>query len=362
MIGYENSTPEGRLLMESVGMDLDKRKAEILIAVVKNYIKTAEPVSSQTIVAEYGFNLSSATVRHELAALESMGYLTHPHTSAGRVPTDKGYRFFVNSIKELGSSMMNRVNHLRTLYQRRDVEIEKLLKDTADLLASVTRHVALIMAPSIQTSTFKHLELLPIGEKLAMMVLITGTGRILKKVFQYPSAFNSLDLQRVAGLFNARFSGIDMEKIEGADIALSSSDLLLRPLVNQVRGILAQETTGFEEERVFLSGTSFMLQQPEFYDMSEVQSILDILEREYFLLNLLRDKLSENKIVVKIGSEIERDELRHCSFVLTNYKFRGRRSGTVGVIGPTRMDYPRVISTIHFFEKSLTEYLNSFQV
>lgn len=341
-------------------MKLDERKARILDMVITHYVKTAEPVSSQVMVENYGFELSSATMRNEMAQMEALGLLYHPHTSSGRVPTDLGYRYFVNNIKTASLDASGYFRVISSIYLKCGREIERILKDIVELLASTTNSISIVIAPSIRSYVLKHIEILSVDEESTILVLITTSGDVLKRQFNRSRIFNALDLQRAANILNAAFDGLEISKIKTADLRISESDHGLLPLINYLMSEITECVMDFEEKRILTHVTSEIFKQPEFDDLRKIRSLLEILEQKYYLMDLADRKISESEVLVKIGQENEITEMQNLSFVATHFKYRGFPTGAIGVIGPKRMDYPKVISAIKYVGQSLSDYLSSF--
>jgi heat-inducible transcriptional repressor len=338
---------------------LDERKARILNIIITHYVRTAEPVSSQVLVEKYGFELSSATIRNEMAQLEAMGLLYHPHTSSGRIPTDLGYRFFVNNIKTTSSDASGYFHVISSIYLRCGREIERILKDIVELLASSTNSMSIVIAPSIKSYVLKHVEVLSVDEERTMLVLITTSGDVLKKQFNRSRIFNALDLQRATNILNAAFNGLEISMVRKTDLHISESDYGLLPLVNQLMSEVSECVGDFEEKRIFTHVASEIFKEPEFDDLKKIRSLLEILEQKYYLMNIVDRKISRSEVLVKIGQENEITEMQNLSFVATHFNYRGFPTGAIGVIGPKRMDYPRVISAIKYVGQSLSDYLSS---
>jgi len=341
-------------------MKLDKRKVKILNTIIAHYVRTADPVSSQVLVEKYGFEISSATLRNEMAQMEALGLLCHPHTSSGRVPTDLGYRCFVDSIKNASLDASGYFQVISSIYLKCGREIEKILKDIVELLASLTNSLSIVVAPSIRSCILKHVEILTVDEEGTILVLITTSGDVLKRQFKRSKIFNALDLQRVTNILNAAFSGLEISMIRSADLRISEKDSMLLPLVNQLMSEIYECVMEFEEKRIFTHLTSEIFEQPEFDDLKKIRSLLEILEQKYHLIDIVNSKISESEVLVNIGLENEITEMQNLSFVATHFKYRGFPTGAIGVIGLKRMDYPKVISAIRYVGQSLSEYLSSF--
>ncbi|MBM3708188.1 MAG: heat-inducible transcription repressor HrcA [Actinobacteria bacterium] len=335
-------------------MRLTDRKKEILKEVVSKFIESAEPISSQNIAENTGLELSPATIRKEMAELEDMGYLTHPHTSAGRIPSDKGYRFFVdnfikNKIKISSDSQkaLARIN----LDVDKDMELESVLQKSSQQLARLTSYLSMIVAPAVFQSRFRHLEILKFNGGNLLLVLITDIGRVFKRNFIIEGVYNTLDFQSVSNILNQQLRDKNISDIDYSILKISENNSYLIQLIKKIIEIIkscGQETMLYN--RIFIHGTSSVLNQPDFIDLKKIQRILSIIENEYLLLNLLLDISGDDEgLIVKIGSEIFKEGPDDLSLVASKYKIYEHSTGAIGVLGPKRMDYYRVIGIIGAF-------------
>lgn len=344
-------------------MKFTERKMEILKEVIDRFIAKADPISSRNIAQGSEFDLSSATIRKEMAELEVMGYLTHPHTSAGRTPTDKGYRFYVDNVikEELDLSADDGESSPGLdITISKDMEIETILQKSAEVLAKFTNYLSMIVAPTIQQSKFKHIELLKFHGGNLLMVLITDTGRVYKRSFVLRGKYTDLDLQGVTNILNSQLRDKNIIDIGIEDIKIQKGDSYLILLVNKIIEMIKEcIKEDFHYNRIFIHGTSVILKQPEFIDLKKIQNILRVIENEYLLIKLLMDFSRDKDFIVKIGSELFEEGTEDLSLIASKYKIYGNSTGAIGVLGPKRMDYGRVIRNLNLFRKNLTEIFNS---
>jgi heat-inducible transcriptional repressor len=344
-------------------MRFTNRKKHILQEVVTRFIQEAEPVSSARIASGLDLDISPATIRKEMNDLEEMGYLTHPHTSAGRIPTDMGYRFYVDNItgRELNPLVQRdeSLPDIRTVISK-SMGIENVLKQSAEMLAKITNYLSMIVAPSIYQSRFKHLELLKLEGVDHLMILITDTGRVYKRNFRLEGDFNDLDLQSAAGVINTKLRDKSIMDIEAVDIKENSPDANLVLLVNRILHLVK----GCMEEnvlynRIFVHGTSVIMKQPEFIDIKNIRQVLNLVENEYLLMKMLMDFTDDKIFMVKIGEELSNEGSNNLSLIASKYRIKGNASGTIGILGPRRMDYSRVMNILDIFRNSLFEVFDS---
>ena len=344
-------------------MEFTGRKIEILKEVVGRFIAKADPVSSKRIAQDSEFDLSSATIRKEMAELEEMGYLTHPHTSAGRTPTDKGYRFYVDNVIKEQMELDTNDNKSELTFDMaigKDMEIEMVLQRSAEMLARFTNYLSLVVAPTIQQSRFKHIELLKFNGGNLLMVLITDTGRVYKRNSVLTGKYTELDLQGAANVLNVQLRDKIITDIDMEDVKIHKGDSYLILLVNKIIELIKDcIKEDFQHNRIFMHGASVILQQPEFIDLKKIQNVLKVIENEYLLMKLLSDFSRDREFVVKIGTELFEEGTEDLSLIASKYKIYGNSTGAIGILGPKRMDYSRVIRNLDLFRKNLTEIFSS---
>lgn len=340
---------------------LGGRKKLILYAAVNDYIHTSEPAASKHLVERYDLNISSATVRHELITLEMMGYLVQPHTSAGRIPTEAGYRFYIEALAGQDGLSMGEQEAVQHAFTTLNKEIEDLMRETSRLLSQLTNYAALVFAPPLRKSILKHIDLLFLAPESVLLVLITSTGRVAKRVINLKLKMDSEDLSRVEAVLNAKLSGLGFDEISRksrveAGLFFRQQIELVELVVEQIIECLAQE----EKERFYLGGTANLLAQPEFGNPEKLQAVMNVLERGYALLRFLNEALDIKSVLVKIGSDNKALGIDNCSLVAANYQVGGEFLGTIGILGPTRMDYARSISAVECVARSLSKALEDF--
>ena len=343
-------------------MKFSSRKKEILKQVIHNFIEKAEPVSSQMLVENLKNKISSATIRKEMADLEDMGYLSHPHTSAGRIPTDAGYRYYVDSvIFNDEKSMIAQKNQLAPLNLpvNREMDLETILQLSTETLSKFTNYLSMIVAPEINQTRLRHIELLKFENNDYLFVLITDSGRVYKKRFSIAGGYNDLDLQRITNILNSQARGRLIYDINFENtIKIAENEKYLVFLINKVIDMIKScEVDLNSYNRIFIRGTFCIFKDPEFLDFNKVKKIMDVLENEYLLMKILLNYSGENEINVKIGSEIYGSETNDFSLVASKYKINGNLSGSIGVLGPKRMNYLKVINILSRFSTKLTDLL-----
>ncbi|MPZ69811.1 MAG: heat-inducible transcription repressor HrcA [Actinobacteria bacterium] len=330
------------------GEPLDDRKATILRAIVSYYVTAGEPVGSKTLVEQYGLGVSSATVRNEMVALEELGYIHQPHTSAGRIPTDRGYRYFVNAYAAGAKLPSAETKQIQTFYDEARWELEDALRQTAGLLSNMTNHAALVFSPALDRSVARHVELVGLGGDRAMVVIVSDSGRVENHVVRVPEDIDDGELDRTAAILNGLVVGKPLESVAQTILgAVEGIPLEFRDAATRVGTVLESALAAHEGERVFLEGTSNMVDEHKFSDLETVRQVIGALEHRRILLELLAEGLSVDSMSVRIGSENLIEEMQHCAVITAPYGSEGVVLGTLGVVGPTRMDYRRSIAAVY---------------
>jgi heat-inducible transcriptional repressor len=326
---------------------LDARKAAILRAIISHYVRFGEPVGSKTIVERFPLRVSPATVRNEMAALEDAGFIFQPHTSAGRIPTDAGYRYFVDEWTTDSRLPAIEARRVRSFFGEPRWELEDALRQTASLLCSLTDHAAVVFAPSLDRSIVKHVELVGLGGDRAMFVLVTNTGRVENHVILISESMDEVQLDQTAEMLNRVIVGVPLENVARTITeSLDRFPLELRDTVARVASVLDEEIAKEESERVFLDGTSKIVDEHKFTDLETVRQVIGALEHRRVLLELVADALAVDRISVRIGSENDIEEMHSCAVITAPYG-EGRSVGSLGIVGPTRMDYRRTIAAVN---------------
>ena len=338
---------------------LGDRRAQILRALVSYYVTSGEPVGSKTLVDRYRLNVSAATVRNELAALEEAGLIRQPHTSAGRIPTDAGYRYFVDRFAGDGKLPDKEAQKVRSFFVEPRWELEDALRQTASLLSTLTDHAAVVFAPATQSSTVRHLELVSLPSERAMVVLVTDTGRVENHVIKVDPSISDAQLADMAAVLNKSIVGVHLDQVPST-IAKNIGEVApeQRELAVGIAAVLADGLADHEAERMFLEGTSNIVDEQKFSDLETVRQVIEALEHRRLLLEVLADAFSIESISVRIGAENELSEMQACSVIAAPYGVQGNALGSLGVVGPTRMDYRRTIAAVHEVASSLGRMLS----
>jgi len=340
-------------------LTLDDRKNKVLQAVIEDYVATAEPVGSRTIARKYHLGVSPATIRNEMSDLEELGFLEQPHTSAGRIPSDKGYRYYVDCLMESKSVSAAEEDLIHRTFERKIREIDTLVRETARLLSDTTHLTTVISGPQLQKAHFKDLRLVPLGDGKAVLVYITDSGFIENQVVEIPLQVTMLEMQRVSEVLTDQLRGHTVDSLPRAAIRTLNQELRqYGALLEQTLQFLVPNLEPGDKHRVYLGGTTHMLNQPEFRDVDKVRSLFTLLEDENAVAKVLSSVEGSDRPVVQIGEEIKVRELTDCSVISAIYSLGEDVMGRVGVIGPKRMEYARVVSLMSAVTKHLEEAVN----
>ena len=326
---------------------LDERKKAILRAIVREYISTAQPVGSTLIASAPGVSVSSATVRNEMAVLEQEGYLVQPHTSAGRVPTDKGYRFFVDHITEPSHLDDTATQRVGEFFETTHGRLEEMLHQTSNLLAQLTHHAALVVGPPVDRATVRSVQLVRLSERVGVVVAVLSNGAVENQTVDLPDDISDVRIGAASAHLQKALAG---RALELASIA-PSGDAVVDELC---AGALAALVVDAHREPVYVGGTAVVAQA--FDAVETVRSVLHTLEQQYVVVSLMRDVLSRG-LTVAIGTEHGVEPLAACSVVVAPVVVEGQHVGSVGVLGPTRMNYPQALATVEVVSDRLGRHL-----
>lgn len=334
---------------------MDDRKSKVLQAIIEDYVATAEPVGSRTIARKYNLGVSPATIRNEMSDLEELGYLEQPHTSAGRIPSDMGYRYYVDCLMQSQEVTPAEHDLIRRTFERKAREVETLLRETARLLSDATHLTSVISGPQIEQAIFKELRLVPLGGDKVVLIYVTDSGFVENQVLDMPVEVTMLELQRVSDLLNEQLRGQRVEALSRSAIQALQRELAKYGLLlEQALQFLDQRMEPGDRHRLYLGGTTHMLNQPEFRDVDKLRNLLTLLEHEDVVADVLGAR-SASPMAIQIGEEIQVKELTDCSIVSATYRLGDQVLGRMGVIGPKRMEYGRVVGVMNAVTKHLSD-------
>ena len=337
--------------------ELTERQKTLLMLVIRDYIEMAQPVGSKALVERYHLDLSSATVRNELSSLDEMGYLRQPHTSAGRVPTEEGYRFFVGQMMhqaELPEAIQHTITH--QFYQARP-DVDQWMTLAASILAHQSRAVSVVTAPHAEQVRFKHVELISTQGRQVLMVMVMAGGEVSQQILTLAEPVSQEQLSQTAARLNGVLAGLTLEGIAAVSNRTETLDQDILTIINQDIQRMTERVSG----TIYTDGLTNVLAEPEFAESDDARRALRIFEEHSTLQDLLA-RSSTNSMVgglqVLIGGEGGWEELRQCSMVLARYGVPGLATGMLGVLGPMRMSYAKTIPTVRFVAGLLSDLVN----
>jgi len=335
--------------------ELDERKAAILKAVVEEYVETAQPVGSQTIARASGLGVSSATVRNEMTVLEREGYLAQPHTSAGRVPTDLGYRFFVDNFTDEGPLPAGQRRAVSDFFASAHQALEDLLHETSQLLSRVSHHAAVVVGPPTDAETVRSVQLVPLQPRIVLAVTVLSNGAVERQVLQLDTDADEGRIAAATAVLDAQLRGTTWPELP---TIAGTGDGAVDALAASARDALASLAAGEALEPLYVGGVSRLAAEHDAFGTSESAArLLEMLEHQVIVVSLVRELLDAG-LSVSIGSENRLDELRDCSIVVAPYQVEGRSAGIVGVLGPTRMDYRHALAAVSAVSQQLGRHLS----
>jgi heat-inducible transcriptional repressor len=338
---------------------LDKRKAYILATVVYEYIATAEPVGSQALTQKYNLGISSATVRNEMAELEASGYLVQPHTSAGRVPSDAGYRTYVDRLMQPEELTGDDRRRIRDDLNDATRELDEIIDHTTRLLGRLSNNLAFVTRPQLETQSFKHIQLIWLSPHTGVAIVVTSLGVAAQSLFELGAEVQPDDLTRFSNALNARLANRSMPEVTEGEIVRAAHEAGVSD--DLLGAVIAAALTARSNEQPTISsaGAQNLLDQPEFQDLRKLRSILRIVEEQKTLYQIVADAMTADTASVKIGHELGSEELADLSVVTVPYRFGSHALGMLSILGPRRMPYARLLALATGTAETLSRRLSN---
>lgn len=336
---------------------LDERKRKILKEIVDEYIETAEPVSSAVIVEKYENNISSATVRNDMAELEKAGYLEKTHTSSGRVPSAKGYRLYVDELLKYDNISLEEIKYIQEKLENKANSIEEITKIATTTLSEITHYTTVSIGPKTTGQLIEEIKFVLLGSRMLMGIIVTDTGLVKETIIKFDENITQEQVDTLNYFFNNKLKG---EPIETIDTPLEEyifrelkySIKIIKPIVEQMKKLIE------EEEKIYLEGTNRTLELPEFKSLDLVKNFVNILDTEEVMRDILNTGFAED-IQIYIGDENENEDLKDFSIVTFKHSVGDKDLGTIGIIGPKRMNYSKVISVMKYISQKLNDDFNN---
>lgn len=338
-------------------MDLVERKLKILQAIINDFICTAQPVGSRTIAKKYNLGISSATIRNEMSDLEELGYLVQPHTSSGRIPSDLGYRLYVDSLMRRYELENKQKKAIRNLILNKMVEIDDVIKNTSRILSQITNLTSMSLSAQFRNSKLKNIKLVQVDNDKVLLILVSNSGVVKNVILRIGNVSQNV-LNKVSNLLKDKLKGktiayLDDEIIENIKSELVDYSTTIDTIIPKLQSSL--EDLG--ESEIYLDGITNIFNLPEYTDINKAKKFIAAIEKKELIYDLLKNDSNED-MSIKIGSENEIDEINDCSIITATYRLNGKIIGKVGVIGPTRMDYSRVIAILNYLTNTLSNNID----
>jgi heat-inducible transcriptional repressor len=336
-------------------MQMDDRKLKILQAVIADYISTAQPIGSRTIAKKYKLGISSATIRNEMSDLEDMGYLEQPHTSAGRIPSERGYRLYVDRLMQI-KNLPQREKEIviRELGNRMD-EIESIVRKTARILSQLTRYTSLVMNANLKGCKLRHIHFVPLDSNSLVAVIVTDSGVVKNTIIRTVDPVTPDYLESLTRAANDKFTGVTIEELNRCTASEDYKKLSYRyRLLDTLIPLLIESLNDVRNEDVYADGMSNIFNFPEYSDINKARNLLALIEEKEQLMAILNRIGGSGGVIVSIGSELANSCMKDCSLVTATYKAGENEIGRIGVIGPTRMEYDRVVAVLEFIADYIT--------
>ena len=339
--------------------ELNERSQNILEAIVEDYIASAEPIGSRAITRRHSFNLSPASVRNVMSDLEEMGFLCSPHTSAGRIPTEKGFHYYIDSLLQVRDLSNEEESRLRKNYRFKGMKMEDIMQEVGRVMSSLSNYTGLVMAPKFASTVFRQIEFVRLTHGRLLVIYVSETGLVQNKVIEADPDLNQRDLEQISNYLNHELNGMSIQAVREKVAQELQSD---RARYDQLqKRALRISSAALEEENdaiLFVSGTSLMLEQPEFSTPDQMKRNIQTLESKKILIDLLDRSQDAQGVQIFIGSQNENCDIDGCSLITSKFSNQKGAVGTLGVIGPVRMDYSQAIPIVDFTAQLVSRILD----
>lgn len=332
---------------------LDQRKKKVLQAIVEEYVNTAEPVSSNLLTQKEELNYSSATIRNEMADLEKAGYLEKTHTSSGRVPSEKGYRYYVDELLRDDNISLEEIKYISDKLETKVNEIEDLTKIATTTISEITHYTTLAIGPGVDTQLIDEIKFVMLGQRMLMAIILTNTGMVKETIIKFDEDITDKQVETINYMFNKKLKNQPLEIIDEPLEKYLINEMkysvkVIKPIIKQIKKTIQ------EERQIYLEGTNKVFDLPEFNSLEVAKNFINIIDEKELVADMLDSGFAKD-INVYIGDENEKDELKDFSVITFKHKVGNKDLGTIGIIGPKRMDYSKVISVMKYISKKLNE-------
>jgi heat-inducible transcriptional repressor len=335
---------------------LTDRQLLIFQVIVDDFIQSAQPVGSRSLSKKDKITFSSATIRNEMADLEELGFIEKTHTSSGRIPSERGYRYYVDHLLSPQQLTLQDVQQLKSVFAEKIFELEKIVQKSAKILSDLTNYTSIVLGPAVKENRLKRIQIVPLNQQTAIAIIVTDTGHVENRMFHLPESMDASDLEKLVNILNERLTGVPIERLNNK--IYKEVAILLRQHINNFDSIMLSIADVLKipaHEKLFFGGKSNMLAQPEFHDLDKIKILMDMIEEEDRIYELIpKDELGIN---IKIGKENNNAAMENCSLITASYSIGSEQLGTIAVLGPTRMEYSRVISLLKYISSDLSNVL-----
>ena len=340
---------------------LTERQLLILKAIVDDYIANAEPVGSRSVSKRKDIEYSPATIRNEMSDLEELGFLEKPHSSAGRIPSQKGYRYYVDHLLSPTALTKDDITGIQSVFRDRFSEIEQVIQQSAKILSGLTSYTSIVLGPEVFESTLKQIQIVPISAHAAVAIIITDTGHVENQPVALPEGLDVNELEKVVNILNEQLKGVPLVQLRQK--LTKELGKVLEKYIDHYDATISLLNNTFlshQNEKIFFGGKTNILAQPEFNDVERVKRLFNIFEEDELISKLFRTQ--DQGLTIKIGQENRFEPFDDCTVVTASYSVEGKNMGTISILGPTRMEYQRVIGILDYVSKDLSKLLaNRFQ-
>ncbi len=340
--------------------ELNERSRRILEAIIEDYIVSAEPVGSRAVTRRHLLGLSPASVRNVMADLEEMGYISAPHTSAGRVPTEKGYRYYIDSLLQVKQLSVLDQQRIEEHYRLKGLRMEETLREVGKVLSSISHYTGLVLAPRFHTTYFRHMEFVRLSSGRILVILVTQSGIVQNKLIETDEDLSQSELEQMGNYLNHTLAGLTIQEVKARIISeMAQEKALYHRLLKRALQLSRQAILDEEDGEVFIEGATQMLEQPEFSNLERMKRLFRAFEQKSQLIEILDKSQGAAGVQIFIGSESEYSEIEGCSLVTAAYSSRRGTIGTLGVLGPTRMPYSLVIPIVDYTARLVSKILET---
>ncbi|MCA1031812.1 heat-inducible transcriptional repressor HrcA [Bacillus timonensis] len=335
---------------------LTDRQLLILQVIIDDFISSAQPVGSRTLSKKDEITLSSATIRNEMSDLEELGFIEKTHSSSGRVPSEKGYRYYVDHLLSPQRLSKKDKDEVKSIFAERIYELEKVVQKSAQILSELTNYTSIVLGPAVKENRVRRLQIIPINKDTAVAIIVTDTGYVENRMISFPSTLDPSDIEKMVNILNERLVGVPLNELQ--DKIYLEVATLLKTHIRNYDSLLQALTGTFNisaNDKVYFGGKTNMLSQPEFHDIQKIRSLLTMIENEKEFYELLRT--NQTGINIKIGRENQVSAMENCSLITATYSIGAEHLGSIAILGPTRMEYSRVVSLLQLISTDLTKVL-----